>query len=267
MPTKKTKLRNIGSKLVKFTSRAYRKKVIVLPSRDYMYKIAWGPSTDLLVNEHIAQDHVEGSIWDGISCFQKPVFVAPYNALSIHRAKKLPRLASSAECLELIENLIQHTKKQNWPMQPWFNTLEPNCFQRFWDALPKEAQQLIDRVLHGSLLPVTSCHGDLIEGNILADENDHIKIIDWEYFRKHGSIVTDIARLHIFYLKSNINSQEASQFNPHLLERYLPVTLFQSRFGLSKQQLSFIGAISNVCLPVAAGNTERRTDRFLRYIL
>lgn len=255
---KKTiKLHKRNKRAKKFFEKANRRKKFVLNTPQQVIKIAWGESAKLLTNrEFIADQQINSSssnIWHNHATFYRKRLKV--GGIIVASSPRLVRQASEAEIDEFAKHLLERIPS-NISYQHWDKTLEQNSLSRMYEVMTKEQQDFINSTLQGVKLPITSAHGDLIDKNIWIDQNGKIKLIDWEYYREQGSVITDLLRLYSFRFKAKMKQ---SQFSPTLIKDInLPIS-FQKYMDIPISKLSLLAAITNVCLPVPWSSPEKRS--------
>jgi len=252
----------------KKVKRAKKKKVIVFGAKNNFYKVVWGQSRVLMENEELASKFIKKSIWNNYAFFSKKI-ISVRPKVAIYKSRKLARNATVEESRILVNNLINRVQKldqkNKLAYKVWYETLDVHAFKEFWQLLDTKAIQHINDILASTKLPVTGAHGDLHHKNILVSDTMHKYLIDWEYFRINGSLITDILRFNSWLVRKKY-SKINPLYSPKILMNYKPHSFLNYRFNNDIYKLSLLTAISNTCMPGASKSVNTRTKLFLRHL-
>lgn len=244
----------------------FSKRNITFLTKRYLYKVTWGKRNKLMNNEILAEKTIHlNRMWFDIGM--------PYTKL-IHTPlinfSKAPILFEETltyeKMIKLSTLLVDRISNFNQSVK-WNKTLDTNRFDFLWSKLSSSEETFITNKLDLVTLPVTTAHGDLSPLNVLFDAEGNIKIIDWEYYRPHGSVITDILRLHVFFYKLNPGFNGISISSQYDVKEMLNQRIFSSlssQLGISEEKLALLAAISNTSMNVAQNKDAiiRRVNQF-----
>lgn len=164
--------------------------------------------------------------------------------------------------LRLLDNVSDGCEYREWD-----KTLDQSALNIIMHNMSEDVRAFIDSALSGIKLPITGAHGDLIQQNFLGSSYD-VKIIDWEFYREHGSIVSDVLR-YFMVKRSRFNGVSflsPESLNVNLLPNSLhKLVKLNSQFEIDTQ-LKVLGVIGN---GTAFWNEElgvkqaKKIDRFM----
>lgn len=208
-------------------------------------KITWGFRARLQKNEQKARA-AQGVAYTPLlprGGFYNNLISCRYFCLSC--AKTLPKKPPPEESSIYVEKLVQQHSFQSTEEIHWKRTINSDCLEIFWNALQKDkARYEIEILLDHVYLPETGAHGDFCENQIMQDQYEEIRVIDWECWNSKGSFVNDILRFFSFRAHKE---HCRSQFDPFLLLEhdwpYAPLERY-----LTLRQASLLAAINNVCV-------------------
>lgn len=228
--------------IYRLLSIAKRKQVISFSLNDYVYKVAWGDGMLRLQTEFNALcDH--SSIFDELAHFYKPVFMTDF--FCVGRSLKLDSYISDSSCDRLVENLLKKMPEK-LEYKEWDKTLKTTSLELIFNNISDASKFYIEEVLSGTKLPITGAHGDLIDSNLFFRDG-RVYIIDWEFYRNYGSIISDFLR---YYMMKRSRFNGVSFLSPDSLDiKYLPSSVlelvgFNSRYS-SEMQLKVLGVVGN----------------------
>ncbi len=244
-----------------------QKKIVQLNSLgNSVKKTIWGErNIQLIRTELFANEYLKYlPVWNNIGHFYKPVFFAKDNlffkkgillAISEKLYKKTP-----PEQIDEIINILHKRIPANSKRVLWSDTFDKIFLNKLLMTLLKNKKLFVENMLSKTFLPVTGAHGDLKDEHFLTDKDGAIYIIDWEYFRPHGSIITDILRLYSTRRARQLENRNI-KYNPILLLKHgLGCSIDLSEIG-QESEIALLSIISNFCIP-SEGSTNHRLDIF-----
>lgn len=240
--------------------RAYRKKTFVVFSNKNVFKIVWQESAELMEREFSLNEYVfssKNSIWSSHATIYSKIF--EFSKITIASTSRLPQNASKDQIDTFAKYLLESIPLEV-SYQVWWKTLDQDRLERMWKVLGDPYSKLIMSFLAHVKLPVTGAHGDFIDQNILLNHEKVVQIIDWEYWRPQGSVVTDLLRL---YSIRHARNMKISEFSSNIFNEFDLPHYFIKYTNLSVKILSILAAITNVCLPATIGPTEKRASILL----
>lgn len=246
--------------------RYFSKRNISFLTKRYAYKVTWGKRNKLMINEILAKKTIHlNRIWFDIGMPYIQLIHTPL--ISFSRAPILfEETLTHEKMINLSTLLVDRISNSNQYVK-WYKTFDTNRFDFVWSKLTSSEKSLINNKLDLVTLPVTTAHGDLSPRNVLFDAEGNIKIIDWEYYRPHGSVVTDILRLHVFFYKLNPGFNGifiSSQFDIKEMLNQRIFSSLSSHLGISEEKLAILAALSNTSMNVAQNKDAiiRRVNQF-----
>ncbi len=243
-------LKNIDKANLK-KSLKKKKFVFGATKSKYIYKVAWRESSTNLKNEFKAARQNETSeMWHDLGHYMKPLLQV--NSFIVARASKLmQRDINSAIVFELTELLYERACKYSSDL--WWKTLDQSSFQLVWDSLNGTEKFLYKKYLNDMVIPVTSAHGDLVHMNILFDQDNKIRVVDWEYYRPYGSVLTDLLRLHFWYFRQELRANLQKKMSPFNVDMIMEYRIFEKLSGylqLDEKKLCLLAGVANASMPV-----------------
>ncbi len=275
MSIKKTAAKNILKKkknkslIEKIKTTIQKKKLIKIRIfRNYIRKTVWKENKiKLMGKEFLAKDHQNYfPLWEGIGHYYEPIFffkgrILFKNGILISKSNKLKKNASQSEIDEIVNKLYKKIPSDSKEVL-WTETMDKILLNKLFERLTENQKLFIEKKLSRSFLPVTGAHGDLKDEHFFKDKDNKYYIIDWEFFRPEGSIVTDILRLYSMRQIEKLKKKgiRISQYNPMFVLEYgieSPIDL--SSIG-GEIEIALLTMITNCC--VTTGNMNRRLERF-----
>ncbi len=267
--TKKKK--TLVSKLRKVMQQ---KKIIRIRkySRD-IKKMVWEENNLRLMGQEFAANQYQSyfPVWNGIGHYYEPSFfmkdrVLFKNGIMVSISRKLYKQASLSEVDKIIKDLHEKIPSDS-RKAIWSETLDKNFLARLFSRLTEKQKYFIENSLSKSFLPVTGAHGDLKDEHFFKDRDNKNYIIDWEFFRPEGSIITDILRLYSMRRIKELKKKEIkiSQYDPMLVLKHgLDCCIDLSEIG-GEMEIALLTMITNCCIHVT-GSSNRRLEKFPLYI-
>ncbi len=257
----KSSLKNIDKDNLK-KSLKKKKFVFGTVNSKYIYKVAWQESSIILKNEFkAAKQNKTSEMWHDLGHYMKPLLQV--NFFTVARASKLIQIdINNAIVLELTELLYDRAYKYRPDL--WWKTLDQSSFELVWDSLNSTEKFLYKKYLNDMVLPVTSAHGDLVHMNILFDEDNKIRVVDWEYYRPYGSVLTDLLRLHFWYFRQELGSNLKKKMSPFDVDMIMEHRIFEklSRYlQLDEKKLCLLAGVANASMPVLNLSPIQRAAR------
>jgi len=114
---------------------------------------------------------------------------------SVLKVGKVPnaRRSTNSEFNQYCTKLIDNLNDNKLIYTPWKETLDIVFWSRIWPLVDKKLKNSIDEVMNALELPLTGSHGDFNPNNLLVNNcTGEYYLIDWDNFRKTGSVVQDI---------------------------------------------------------------------------
>ena len=227
-----------------------RKVIVGTGSSKYIYKLTWRDSSAMIKNEfRAAKLNGNSEMWCDLGHYMKPL--VQIGSFIVARSPKLIQKGiDKSNVIELTELLCDRMRKYRYDF--WWETLDQSSFKIVWESLDNTERLLYKKYLNDMVLPVTSAHGDLVYTNILFNHNNTIKIVDWEYYRPHGSVLTDLLRLHFWYFRQELSSSEKkiSPFDVSMMMEYRILENLSSYLKLDEKKLCLLAGIANASMPV-----------------
>ncbi len=232
------------------------KNIYGFNAKDKFFKLALGQSVNTLKKEYHSSMHVisTDSVWS--KSVLKYDCLVDFKYLFCIHCRKMKRFAKLQEIDIFVQNILE-SLHSNLIYQPWHKTLNQKRFKTIWKILTSKQKKYVSSVLDGIYLPVTGAHGDFLDKNIMVDQDNKIKVIDWEYYRPHGSVVTDVIN---YYHSRSRGIYAGKKSDPTPLEKYgLPVDLHKAMlYSKKKASLKQLSVLSVVSKATAPGRTHKR---------
>ena len=276
MSIKKTAAKNILKKkknkplIEKIKKIIQQKKIIRIKNyRNHIKKTVWDENNiKLMGKEFLTKDYQNYfPLWEGIGHYYEPRFffkgrILFKNGILVSKSHKLKKNASQSEIDETVKKLYKKIPSDSLEVL-WSETMDKNFLNKLFERLPENQKLFIEKKLSRTFLPVTGAHGDLKDEHFFKNQDNNCCIIDWEFFRPEGSIVTDILRLYSMRQMKKLKKKgiRISQYNPMLVLEYgieSPIDL--SSIG-EEVEIALLTMITNCCIP-STGNMNRRLERF-----
>ena len=271
-PKKKGKKK--GSLIKKLLRVISQKKFIInINFRGYIKKTVWEENNIRLMGKEFLAEEYQSyfPVWNGIGHYYKPHFFIKgttffKKGLLVSKSRKLKENASEAEIDEIMKKLYGKIPAEA-PKVLWSETMDKHFLKELLERLTEKQKLFIENKLSNTFLPVTGAHGDLKDEHFFKNSDNSFYIIDWEFFRPEGSIVTDILRLYSMRQMKHLKKRgiKISQYNPMLvLNHGLESCIDLSLVG-GKIEIALLTMITNCCIP-STGCRKKRLQRFTRNI-
>ena len=255
----------------KIRTTIHKKKLIKIRIfRNHIRKTIWNEKKiKLMANEFMANDYQNYfSLWEGIGHYYEPKFffkgrIFFKKGILISKSHKLKENASQSEIDETVKKLYKKIPSDSQEVL-WSETMDKILLNKLFERLTENQKLFIEKKLSRTFLPVTGAHGDLKDEHFFKDKDNTYYIIDWEFFRPKGSIVTDILRLYSLRQINKLKKSGiiVSQFNPMLVLEYgLESPIDLSSVG-EDVEIALLTMITNCC--VTTGNMNQRLKIFTR---
>jgi len=234
----------------KYVRRFLRKENLIFRGRYNVYKIVPHSSRipSMERESRAAKIHQDPRfIYYGLGVFYRPILKCE-SVGALYQARRIPRTPSNEEIEILAQTLLDRTPAA-CHRAVWCETFDSHKFEAVWACMSEKQKKITNCLLGNLRIPVTGAHGDLAKNNIMVEDTGEIKIIDWEYFRERGSVVTDILYL---YCSLHIRKSSEKIYNPFLIKKYgMPLffgnNVFSENENPSLDALSLLGGFSAVC--------------------
>ncbi|MCP5515185.1 MAG: hypothetical protein H7A26_06945 [Spirochaetales bacterium] len=167
---------------------------------------------------------------------------------------------------DIIKKLIKKISFDS-PKVIWSETLDKNILEKFMNSISEDTKIFIENKLCKILLPVTGAHGDLKDEHFFIGKDKKYYIIDWEFFRPTGSIITDCLRLYSLRQVRKLRKEGIviSQYDPMSVMNYgINCSIDLSEIG-EISEIALLTMLSNCCMP-STGHLNNRLKKFNMYI-
>lgn len=253
-------------KILRRGRRCLRKRSVVIPGFTQVYKVRCGASASRMDNEFSAGAARvdEYGLWCNRAVFMTRC-TPGWSSVVIGKSYKINRQATMDEVDRLMYALAQKVDALV-PVEfvDWKDSFDRVSLESALNVLGSKESEFVLASLCGLKLPVTGAHGDLIDRNIMVSEKGELKIIDWEFYRPLGSVLTDLLRNHHYRLQKYHNTDF---FDPWFVFRFgVPPALKRgellSRYANDISQLGILNALSNVCTAENQKQLIQQAERF-----
>ena len=246
--------------------RCLRKRSFVIPGFAHVYKVRVGASSSRMYNEFSAgaAGVDEHGLWCNRAVFMKRCTPSG-SPVVVGKGYKLDRQATIGEVDRLMYALaLDVDALVSVEFVDWKYSFDRVSLETALNVFGSKESEFVLGSLCGLKLPVTGANGDLIDRNIMVSEKGEPKIIDWEFYRPLGSVLTDLLRNHNHRLHKYHNTD---LFDPGFVVRAgVPPALNRgellSRYANDVSQLGILNALSNVCTAEDQKQLVRQAERF-----
>ncbi|WP_196800885.1 hypothetical protein [Thioalkalivibrio sp. ALE17] len=246
--------------------RCLRRRAFVIPGFSHVYKVQVGASSSRIGNEFLANEARidQYGFWCNRAVCLK-MCTPSGSPVVVGKSYKLDRQATTDEVDRLMYGLAQDVDAfVSVEFVDWKNSFDRVSLETALDVLGSKESEFVLASLCGLKLPVTGAHGDLIDRNIMVSKDGEPKIIDWEFYKPFGSVLTDLLRNHNYRLKKFHNTD---LFDPWFIVRAgVPPALKRgellSKYTNDISQLGILNALSNVCTAEDQKQLIQQAERF-----
>jgi hypothetical protein len=188
----------------KFVSRIKTRGRMSFSFRDRFFKVLFLSEARKVGTEAIARNAHEAAPWRHMDNITNDIlFTTRYCGIVT------ARLASGskpgvAQCVAISHHIMSHIP-QDCEWKSVFDVIDGRVADILQQQIDPALRALVHDSFQNTALPVTGAHGDFGCSNVLVDEDDCYRTIDWECFRQGGSCIEDICRLLATAIRSDSN--------------------------------------------------------------